>query len=288
MVTGFLHPGEMGASVAAACAGRRVWTSEHRSPTTAARADAAGIEDVGDLRTLVQIADTIVSVCPPEAALAQARAVAAHDFRGVYVDANAISPATAKRVASMFEHAVDGGIVGPPAVAPGTTRLYLSGPGAADIARRWAGSALDARVIGDQPGAASALKMCYAGWTKGMSALLLAVLSVATVEGVDADLIAEWDISQSELRRQANRAAEGSAPKAWRFAGEMDEIAATFRDAGLPPGFHEAAAVVFRRLSDFRDRASPSLDDVIDALVAPMDDEADAQTKSSVITPRPA
>ena len=122
MITGFLHPGEMGSSVAAACAGRRIWASEHRSEATAARAEAAGIEDVGDVRTLVETADTIVSVCPPEAALVQARQVADLGFTGVYVDANAVSPATAKRVASMFENAVDGGIVGPPAVTSGTTR----------------------------------------------------------------------------------------------------------------------------------------------------------------------
>jgi 3-hydroxyisobutyrate dehydrogenase-like beta-hydroxyacid dehydrogenase len=288
MITGFLHPGAMGASVAAACAGRRVWASEHRSPATAARADAAGIDDVGEIRTLVEIADTIVSVCPPDAALAQARAVAALDFRGVYVDANATSPDTARRVASMFEHAVDGGIVGPPAHRAGTTRLYLSGPGAADVARRWVGSALDARVIGDRPGAASALKACYAAWTKGTSALLLAIIAVARVEGVDADLNAEWGISQTDLLPRANRVAEGSAPKAWRFAGEMDEIAATFRDAGLPPGFHDAAAEVFRRLSVFKDGAPPSFDDVIESLVAPSHDEFDDQAKPSVITPRSA
>jgi hypothetical protein len=117
---------------------------------------------------------------------------------------------------------------------------------------------------------------------------LLATVAVARVEGVDADLIAEWGISQTDLLHRANRVAEGSAPKAWRFAGEMDEIAATFREAGLPPGFHDAAAEVFRRLSVFKDAAPPSLDDVIESLVAPFDIEVDDQTKSSVITPRSA
>lgn len=275
MITGFLHPGEMGSSVAAACAGRRIWASEHRSHATVTRAEASGIEDVGDVRTLVETADTIMSVCPPEAALAQARQVADLGFSGVYVDANAVSPTTAKRVASMFEHAVDGGIVGPPAITPGTTRLYLSGAHAADVARRWEGSVLDARVVGDEPGAASALKMCYAAWTKGTAALLLAVLSVATMEDVDADLIEEWGISQPDLLQRATRAAQGSTPKAWRFAGEMDEIAATFRDAGLPSGFHDASAEVFRRLAGFKDAAPPSLDAVIDTLASSADDTAD-------------
>jgi hypothetical protein len=270
MITGFLHPGEMGSSVAAACAGRSIWASEHRSHATVIRAEAAGIEDVGDVRTLVNTADTIVSVCPPEAAIAQARQVAELGFTGVYVDANATSPATAKRVASMFEHFVDGGIVGPPAITPGTTRLYLSGSRAAEVAARWDGSAFEARVVGDEPGAAS-----------------------ATVEGVDADLIGEWHISQPDLLHRAKRAAQGSTAKAWRFAGEMDEIAATFRDAGLPPGFHDAAAEVFRRLTGFKDAPPPSLEDVIETLLSGRGDgderdEVDAQTKSTVITPRSA
>ena len=290
MITGFLHPGEMGSSVAAACAGRRVWASENRSPATLARAAAAGIDDVGDIGTLVEIADTIVSICPPDAALAQARQVAALGFSGVYVDANATSPATARNVASLFEHAVDGGIVGPPADQAGTTRLYLSGSRAAEVAQRWVGSALDARVVGDEPGAASALKVCYAAWTKGSTAMLLAVLAVANAEGVDADLIGEWDISQPGLLQRANRAAQGSTPKAWRFAGEMDEIAATFRDAGVPSGFHEASAEVFRRLAGFKDSPPPSLDRVIDTLLSDRadaaHDQADAQTKSTVSTPR--
>jgi 3-hydroxyisobutyrate dehydrogenase-like beta-hydroxyacid dehydrogenase len=256
----------MGSSVAAACSGRRIWASENRSPATVARADAAGLDDVGDVRTLVETADMIVSVCPPDAALDQARDVAALGFTGVYVDANATSPATARHIASMFENAVDGGIVGPPAHQPGSTRMYLSGAGAAVVARRWDGSALDARVIGDEPGTASALKICYAAWTKGSTAMLLAVLAVATVEGVDTDLIGEWDMSQPDLLQRANRAAQGSTPKAWRFAGEMDEIAATFRDAGVPSGFHDAAAEVFRRLAGFKDGQPPSLDRVIETL----------------------
>jgi hypothetical protein len=109
--------------------------------------------------------------------------------------------------------------------------------------------------------------MCYAAWTKGSAALLLAILAVATAEGVDADVTGEWDISQPDLPARAVRAAEGSAPKAWRFAGEMDEIAATFRDAGLPSGFHDAAAEVFRRLAGFKDAPPPSLDEVIDTLL---------------------
>jgi 3-hydroxyisobutyrate dehydrogenase-like beta-hydroxyacid dehydrogenase len=175
MTTGFLHPGAMGSSLAQTCSGRRIWVSTDRSPETRARAERAGIDDVGSLESLVAEADTIVSICPPDQAPAVARSVAEHGFDGVYVDANAISPATARAVGASFGRFVDGGVIGPPVDRAGTTRLYLSGAEASRVAARWEHSALDVRIIDGGPGAASALKMCYAAWTKGTAALLLAV-----------------------------------------------------------------------------------------------------------------
>src|SRR3954453_3571652 len=142
---GLLHPGEMGAAVGAALVGtgrQVVWASEGRSAETRARADAAGLEDV---RTVAEVArsDLVVSVCPPHAALEVAGSIAG--FGGLFVDANAIAPATARRVAVAVERSVDGGIVGPPPREPGTTRLYLSGREAPAVAELFAGSPLDAR-----------------------------------------------------------------------------------------------------------------------------------------------
>jgi 3-hydroxyisobutyrate dehydrogenase-like beta-hydroxyacid dehydrogenase len=266
MITGFLHPGQMGASLAAACAGERLWASAGRSAATAARAATAGMADAGDLAAIVARADLIVSICPPDAALEQARRVAALGFGGVYLDANATSPATAREIAALFEHAVDGSVVGPPAERAGTTRLYLSGTDAAAVARRWAGSMVEPRVVGDAPGAASALKMCYAAWTKGSAALVLAIAAAAEADGVAADLAREWALSTPDLTGRLAAAAR-NAPKAWRFAGEMEEIADTLSASGLPAGFHRAAAEVFRRLSEFKDAAPPAVPDALAAVL---------------------
>ena len=179
MITGILHPGAMGHSIGATCAGRVIWASEGRSSATKERATAAGLDDVGTLTALTATADVVVSVCPPGAALDQATDVAQTGFDGIYVDANAVAPATARSIAERFDAFVDGGIVGPPAHRPGTTRLYLSGDHAGDVAARWDGSALETRLVAGGPGAASAVKMCFAGWTKGTSALLLAIRAVA-------------------------------------------------------------------------------------------------------------
>lgn len=263
----FLHPGEMGAALAAACDDVRIWAGAGRSAATRARADAAGMADVGTLDALVQRADVIVSICPPDQAVAVADAVSTRGYRGVYVDANAVSPDTARSIGERFDRFVDGGVIGPPPRTAGSTRLYLSGVGAEDVASRWRGSVVDARVIDGGPGAASALKMCFAGWTKGSAALLLAVNALAAAEGVTGALGEEWATSNPDLPGRSAATAAGSSAKAWRFVGEMEEIAATYASAGLPDGFHLAAAETFRRLAGFKD-APADLAAAIDALLA--------------------
>ena len=144
----------MGATIAAACRGTRVWASEGRSAASVKRASEAAIDDVGTVAALVAEADTIVSVCPPGAALDVAHQVADLRFDGLYVDANAVSPATTREIGRPFAHFVDGGIIGPPVTQAGTTRLYLAGDEASEVAERWAGSALEVRIIDAEPGAA--------------------------------------------------------------------------------------------------------------------------------------
>jgi len=258
-VIGLLHPGEMGAAVAGCLTGRGLevgWVPVGRSPVTAGRAAAAGLTGVLTVSELAARADFILSICPPHAALETARAVAGSPggFPGVFVDANAISPGTARQVRAVVEQAgagyVDGGIIGlPPGGPAGGTRLYLSGPQAGEVAGLFAGTALDASVIGGQPGsvAASAVKLAYAGWTKGSAALLLAVRGLASAEGVEDVLLAEWAQSQPGLASRSAGAAQSAAAKGWRWAGEMEEIAAGMAAAGLPGGFHLAAADIFRR-----------------------------------------
>jgi 3-hydroxyisobutyrate dehydrogenase-like beta-hydroxyacid dehydrogenase len=256
MTVAVLHPGQMGATVAAACRAPVLWVGEGRSEATRRRAADAGLEEVATLAEAADRAQLIVSVCPPAAAVDLARAVAATGWDGLYVDANAVSPATARGIGELVPRYVDGGIVGPPALRAGTTRLYLSGPGAAEVAELWAGGPLEPRVVEGGPGAASAVKMAYAAWTKGNSALLFAVRALAEAEGVSGALDEEWAISQPDLAGRLERIAAGASPKAWRWVGEMEEIAATFGAAGLPDGFHLAAADIYRRLAGFRDAES--------------------------------
>jgi 3-hydroxyisobutyrate dehydrogenase-like beta-hydroxyacid dehydrogenase len=251
---GLLHPGEMGAAVGAVLVeqGRRVvWASAGRSAETRERAQAAGLEDAGSVVRLVQLSDLVISVCPPHAAREVARSVAG--FEGVFVDANAVAPATARELSEAVTSGggefVDGGIVGPPPRTAGTTRLYLSGSGAARVLDLFAGSALDARVVSDEVGAASAVKMAYAAWTKGTAALLIAIRELARAEQVEPVLLQEWRASLPELLERSERALRSGQAKGWRWVGEMEEIAATFSAAGLPGGFHQAAAEVFRTFS---------------------------------------
>lgn len=278
---GLLHPGEMGAAVGHCLVGaghQVLWAPEGRSAATSARAAAAGLI-AGDLAEIIRRADLIMSVCPPHAALDIARQVTG--FGGVYVDANAISPATACEVAGLVEAGgatyVDGGIIGTPPVTPGFIRLYLSGPRAGEVCDLFDGSPVDARVVDHDTGtgagatgaaargaagagaagaggigvvgAASALKMAYASWTKGSAALLLAARALARAEGMEKTLLAEWGISQPGLEERSAHAAGSAAAKGWRWIAEMEEIAATMAAAGLPEGFHQAAAEVYRRFS---------------------------------------
>ena len=272
-----LHPGAMGSSIAAALgeAGHQVyWLAAGRSEATRLRAERSGALPLTDATDLAGF-DAVISVCPPDAAVALADAVIANGFTGIFVDANAVAPATARAIGDAVGRAgcafTDGGIIGLPAWQPGTTRLYLSGSDAENVAGWFAGSALGAVAIGTDAGAASALKMCYAAFTKGSSALLLAVRALAEAEGVQQELLAEWDISQPGLAARSASTASAVAAKGWRFVGEMREIAATFESRGLPGGFHLAAADLYQRLEEFRDVTDADVAVVIGALTSRSD-----------------
>ncbi len=268
-----LHPGNMGATVGAAVNGARaLWVSDGRSEGSRRRAREAGLVEVATLAEAVRESDAVLSVCPPHAAEEVAQDVADLGFAGIYIDANAVSRATAQRVGAAVGRSearfVDGGIIGPPVRKPGTTRLYLSGAGAEEVAQLFSGSLLDAKVIGGGPGAASALKMTYAAWTKGSDALILAIRALAATEGVEEALLREWAGSRPDLVRKSERAASVAAPKGWRYVGEMEEIAVSFGAAGLPTGFHDAAADLYRRLAPFKDHRDPGpgVEEVLDVL----------------------
>ncbi len=240
MIVGLVHPGEMGAAVGAVLvrSGHEVrWLPAGRSAATSARAREFAAAD-----TLAGC-EVVLSVCPPHAALDVARAVPPG---ALLADLNAVSPATARAIGALREGRwVDGGIVGPPPLRAGTTRLFLSGGDAAVIATLFAGTLLEPVVLEGEV-SASALKMTYAAWTKGTAALLLAIRATAEANGVEAALAAEWARSQPELDARLRGATAAAQSKGWRWVAEMEEIAATFEAAGQPPGFHTAAAEVFR------------------------------------------
>jgi 3-hydroxyisobutyrate dehydrogenase-like beta-hydroxyacid dehydrogenase len=127
---------------------------------------------------------------------------------------------------------------------------------------------LESKVIGEEVGKASALKMCYAAYTKGTTALLSAILAAAKSNGVRQELYQQWDMDEEGFSEQVNRRARRVTAKAWRFEGEMKEIAETFEEAGLPGGFHLAAAEIFHRMAGLKDQTqTPELDDVLSALL---------------------
>jgi 3-hydroxyisobutyrate dehydrogenase-like beta-hydroxyacid dehydrogenase len=254
---GILHPGEMGISIGAAAAhnGHQVyWLSAGRSHKTRLRAEGQKFIELPDMAEFCQVCEMIISICPPHAAEDVARQVAHAGFRGIYLDANAISP---QRVTSMDRRMrtnqidfVDGSIIGGPAWEPGETWLYLSGKSAAQIASCFMNGPLETKIIGSEAGKASALKMCYAAYSKGTTALLASILATAESLGVRENLYQQWNMDDPGFSDLVNRRIMRTTAKAWRFEGEMLEIASTFQEAGLPGGFHEAAADVFQRMVD--------------------------------------
>jgi 3-hydroxyisobutyrate dehydrogenase-like beta-hydroxyacid dehydrogenase len=252
---GLLHPGDMGAAVGGCLVsvGHEVlWNPAGRSRASTGRALSAGLTGV-TFDALIRRSSVILSICPPHAALDVAGQVAGAGYGGIYVDANAIAVATAGQVSGIVTAAgatyVDGGIIGMPPETAGHTRLYLAGPRANEVRVLFARSALDARIADGPMYAASAVKMAYAAWTKGSSALLLAARALARAEGVEKTLLAEWGLSQPALAARSEGAATSAAAKGWRWVAEMEEIAASMTAAGLPAGFHEAAADIYNRAS---------------------------------------
>lgn len=235
--------------------GLRVITClQGRSTRSADLAAAAGIIDVGDDTALVREADILLSVLVPSAALRLAERLAvalrATHSNLLYVDCNAIAPQTIQRIGATITAAggrfVDAGIIGGPPVSgtPGP-RFYASGAPAAAFEQLRDGG-LDIRVIGDELGQASGLKLCYAALTKGLTALATELLVAGEALGLSEALHAELQASQPALVAWITRQAPGMPPKAHRWVGEMEEMAAMFAALGLTPNLPKGAADFYR------------------------------------------
>jgi 3-hydroxyisobutyrate dehydrogenase-like beta-hydroxyacid dehydrogenase len=244
----------MGTLVGAAANAEVLWAGEGRSEATARRAEAAGFRDVGSVRELVAASDIVLSVCPPVIAEEVAAEVAAAGFDGLYVEANAIAPERAERIAASLPRCVDGSILG----RHGT--LYLSGKAedVSQVAALFAGSDLPVARLEGGIGAASALKMAYGGANKIAIALAAQAYAIARAYGVEETLSGEGVDSEGFVR---------VARKAWRWAPEMEEVAETCRALGLPDGIPRGAADLYSRWAAHRDRPA-ELGTLLDDLTA--------------------
>jgi L-threonate 2-dehydrogenase len=251
-VVAVIAPGMMGAAVGKRLVdnGLKVLTSLHgRSAETAARAHAAGLVTAGDEE--IAGSDFILSILPPRDAVALAErfmpALKASNAKPIYVDCNAINPGTVERVAAAIAPTdcafVDAGIIGSPPKPPaageskvaGSPRFYASGHAAPRFATL-RDYGLDVRVLDGALSAASALKMSYAGITKGTQAIGAAMMLAASRAGSADALFAELSGSQKEMLAWFKRALAQMPPKAYRWVAEMHEIAGF---VGEDPAAHE-------------------------------------------------
>ncbi|MFI5803066.1 DUF1932 domain-containing protein [Streptomyces sp. NPDC051561] len=272
---GILHPGSMGAAVAAQArrSGAEVlWCPAGRSASSKERADRYGLTPVDALSEMVERADIILSLCPPAAAADVARNVADCSYAGIYVDGNAVSPASMADISAIVEHsgatAVDGSVIGSPPSDSKSPRLYLSGPADAlhSVARLFEGSAVQARLLSSDMGQASALKLSYSSYQKASRALATVAYALASDHGVEAELL---DIAAG---RTTSYLAETAyfpkvAARSWRWGPEMKEAAHALAEAGLPSDLADAAAAVMGRWTGLKD-TSPDLALVLQELHA--------------------
>ena len=247
---GLLFPGEMGALVGSAVAGEVLWASEGRSEATRRR--AAAFRDVGTVRDLVAESELVISLCPPAIAEDVAGEVAAEGFDGIYVEGNAISPKRVQRIAG-YLRCVDGAVI-----SSGDVNLYLSGDShdVAAVAALFPEGEVKPIALDGGVGSASALKMAFGGWNKIGSALTAQAYAIARAYGVEDALAGEGVDSDRFVR---------SARKAWRWAPEMDEVADTCRELGLPEGMGRGAAELFTHWDAHRDKPA-TLDQLLDDL----------------------
>jgi len=258
-VVAVIAPGTMGAAVGKRLVdnGVKVLTSlTGRSAETATRAKAAGMATAGDEE--IAASDFILSILPPGDAVALAErfqpALKASNAKPVYVDCNAINPKTVDRVAAVIAPTdcpfVDSGIIGsPPKPGDAGPRFYASGPAAPRFAtlRQYG---LDVRVLDGAMSAASALKMSYAGITKGTQAIGAAMMLAATRAGSADALFAELSSSQKEMFAWFKRGLALMPPKAYRWVAEMHEIAGFVGEDPTAHELYEGAAHFYERIAE--------------------------------------
>ncbi|MCY4412925.1 MAG: DUF1932 domain-containing protein [Caldilineaceae bacterium] len=281
---GILSPGDMGHTVGERLKSNGLRVVAHladRSERTRGLAAKAGIEEVDSYDALVEEADIVLCILVPAEAGAAAQKVA--DALGrtgadlLYADCNAIAPQTTIEIGETITEAggrfVDASIIGPPPRGEGATRFYASGKHANKLANL-NDYGLDVPVISDWIGDASAIKMCYAGLTKGLTALCVELLVAAEALGVREALFAEYNLSQAAMLKRMEGGLPGMPPKSRRWVGEMEEISATMAGVGMTGKFHDGAADIYRFVGDStladrtpEDPDAPTLEEMLELLV---------------------
>ncbi|WP_165986012.1 NAD(P)-dependent oxidoreductase [Streptomyces sp. YIM 98790] len=269
-----LHPGDMGSAVGeqARRIGTRVlWVLTGRSASTKARAEAAGLTPAPNLASALAESDIVLSICPPAAAEDVAGLVASHDFHGIYVDANAISPQRMQRIAAHLETCgavpVDGSIFGPPPRGTKTARLYLAGPATAvhRVESLFTGTQVTPQILNKPLGSASALKMAFAGYQKAARALATVSHALAQEHGVTEELTAEGRTMAAAILADVDYLPSVAA-RAWRWAPEMQEVADSLKAAGLPSDLAKAANSTLSRWNQDKDNFDLSFPEVLEHL----------------------
>ena len=259
MKIGLMSPGDMGASVANffVKAGFQVYSNlSNRSDLSKTRAKNAGIVDLESLESIVNEVDLFFSIIPPDKSVVLAKKVGDIALRNklnfVYLDMNAISPKTSLKIDKIFKDLevsyIDGSIIGGPPQRNLFPRFYVSGNNANKISPL-DGFGIEVRVLSDQIGDASALKMSYASITKGTTALYAAALIVAKKTGVYEHFIKELSESQKNVLNNMKNSFPNVKSKAYRWIGEMLEISDTFSDSSISGNFHKGAADTFDIIS---------------------------------------
>lgn len=254
-----IAPGEMGSAVGRRLAehgARIITTLAGRSPASLARAERAGFAAMTGLEQLAA-ADVILSIVPPGKAVDLAKqwapVLARAARKPLYVDCNAVSPETAARIGDVLAPSgapyVDAGIIGPPPSASSRTVFYASGAAAPKL-ERLNQLGLAVRVLDAPIGAASALKMSYAGITKGLTGIGAAMMLGATRSGAAAALAQELAESQPQLLAWLARQVPRMYPKAYRWVAEMEEIAAFAAADPAATQIYHGLARLYQRLAD--------------------------------------
>ena len=256
---GFMTPGDMGQGVALQLKnkGFTVCTAlEKRSDRSRKMAAEIGLTDLGSISRLTSECDLIMSVMNPGSALDFAREAAAairtQKHKPVFIDCNAVAPDTMRDIDRALKEAgsrcLDGGLIGPPPRGTAKVNLYISGPGAQDLAQL-GNEQLRVHILSEQLCDASSVKMCYSAFNKGTQGLLLETLMASHRLGVAEFVEKQLLASKSDMYEWLLGALPTMPPKAYRWVPEMYEIARTFEGVGMTPRIFQGEADMFEMIA---------------------------------------